>query len=73
MIVKQYNNRGRVLEDFRMYDLAAKKRKSDVLSQGTGNESLTPLLTPDSAFKVRDLIHNSLDIDKEILGLKGLL
>ena len=55
--MKQYENRGNVLEDFQMYDLAAKQKKSDVSSQGTGNESLTPLLTPDPTYKVKELIH----------------
>lgn len=71
MIVKQYENRGRILEDFQMYDLAAKQKKSDVSSQGTGNESLTPLLTSDSTYKVKDLIHNTQEIDKKILGIEG--
>ena len=70
MIVKQYENRGLVLEDFQMYDLAAKQKKSDVLSQGTGNDSLSPLLTSDSAYKVKDLIHNTQENDKKILGIE---
>lgn len=70
MIVKQYENRGLVLEDFQMYDLAAKHKKSDVLSQGTGNDSLSPLLTSDSAYKVKDLIHNTQENDKKILGIE---
>ena len=59
------------MEDFRMYDLAAKDKKSDVSSQGTGNESLTPLLTSDFAYKVKDLIHNSKEQDKKLLGISN--
>ena len=69
LVVKQYENRGNILDDFQMYDLAAKQKKSDVLSQGTGDNSLTPLLTSDSQYKVRDLIHNLQEQDKKVIGI----
>ena len=71
ILVRQLKNKGRIMEDFRMYDLAAKDKKSDVSSQGTGNESLTPLLTSDFAYKVKDLIHNSKEQDKKLLGISN--
>ena len=71
MVVKQYENRGNVIEEFRMYDAASKQKKSSASSQGTGNESLTPLLTPDSVYKVKDLIHNSQEEDKKLVGIEG--
>lgn len=70
MLVKQYKNRGAVMEDFRMYDMAAKQKKSDALSHGTGTESLTPMLASDSFYKVKELIHNSQEKDKKLIGIE---
>jgi hypothetical protein len=44
-----------------------RNKKSDVSSQGTGNKSLTPKLTSDSANKVKYLIHNTQEDDKKNL------
>lgn len=69
MIVKQYENRGKILEDFQLYDLSAKQKKTDASSVVRGNNSLTPTSAPVSAYKVKDLIHSSQEKDQKLLGI----
>ena len=69
LIVKQYENRGFVLDDFQLYDLGTKQEKTGNQTQGTGTNALTPLQLPVSRYKVKDLIHSTQELDKKIIGI----
>ncbi|MBP5561183.1 MAG: hypothetical protein J6X70_05225 [Muribaculaceae bacterium] len=69
LIVKQYENRGSVLDDFQLYDLGTKQEKTGNQTQGTGTKALTPLQSPVSRYKVKDLIHSTKEEDQKILGI----
>ena len=71
LLVKQYENRGMVLDDFRLYDLSAKQEKTDASSVVRGENTLTPTSAPVSGYKVRELIHSSQVNDQKLLGIDG--
>lgn len=45
--------------------------KPDAVSQGTGQNALTPLSASNSGYKVKQLIHSSQENDKKLLGITG--
>lgn len=69
LVVKQHENRGDILEDFRLYDLHTRKKKTDTLTQGTGQNALAPLTASVSGYKVKDLIHSTQENDQKVLGI----
>lgn len=69
LLVKQFENRGFVLDDFRLYDLHSREKKTDASSVVRGDKALTPTSAPVSAYKVKDLIHSTQAEDKKLLGL----
>lgn len=72
LIVKQYENRGNVLDDFQLYDLHSRKEKTGAPSRGTGQNALTPTVSaPVSEYKVKDLIHSTQEYDQKLLGITG--
>lgn len=69
LVVKQYENRGYILDDFQLYDLHSREKKSDAVSQATGQNALTSLSASDSGYKVKDLIHSTQENDQKLLGI----
>ena len=69
MVVKQYENRGMVLEDFRLYDLTAKKGKTDASTVVRGASALAPTSASVSSYKVKELVHSTQEGDRKLLGL----
>ena len=69
MVVKQYENRGMVLEDFRLYDLTAKKGKTDASTVVRGASALAPTSASVSSYKVKELVHSTQERDRKLLGL----
>ena len=49
--------------------LSAKKEKTGNQTQGTGTDALTPLQSPVSGYKIKDLIHSTQEEDLKILGI----
>ena len=72
MVVKQYENEGSVLEDFQLYDLHARQKKTDAIVTEYGAESLAqPKIASESGYKVKDLIHSTQAEDKKMLEIDG--
>ena len=69
LVVKQYENRGCVLEDFQLYDLHARQEKTGASYAVRGDKALTPTSAPVFSYKVKDLIHSTQENDIKILGL----
>ena len=70
LVVKQYENRGKVLEDFCLFDLHSKQEKTEASSAVRDKIVLTPAsASVKSAYKVKDLIYNSKAEDRKLLGL----
>ena len=70
LVVNQHKNRGFVLDDYQLYDLRTKE-KSGAVSQATGQNALTSLSAPDSRYKVKDLIWNNKESDKNLIGINN--
>ena len=58
LLVKQFINRGAVLEEFRLADLSSRKEKTDA-SSGVRGQALTPPSASVSEYKVKDLIYST--------------
>lgn len=69
LLVKRYENNGRVIEHLQLYDLSAKQKKSDAENSQMGQPALTSTIASDLRYKVKDLIHTSQVQDKELLGI----
>lgn len=69
LTVKQYENRGVVLDDIHLYDLASKPKKPVAVSRGTGAKALTPTSASGLGYKVKDLIHSTKKEDQKLLGI----
>ena len=69
LVVKQYENRGCVLEDFQLYDLHARQEKTGASYAVRGDKALTPTSAPVFSYKVKDLIHSTQENDIKLLGL----
>lgn len=72
MVVKRFIDRkGDVLEDFSMYDLGVHKEKTDsrFANVGTPDGGLVTASEPASGYKVKDLIFDTQEKDKELIGL----
>ena len=71
LVVKEFENRGKIIDGLHLYDLSAKKRKPNAVSRGTGTKALTPSSASGSDYKVKDLIHSTKTNDQKLLGIKG--
>ena len=71
LIVKQYENGGYILEGYQLYDLSSKliKTKTDASYTVRDSESLAPVSAPVSAYKIRDLIHDTQENDQKICDM----
>ena len=70
MIVKELENKGAVLEELSLYNVSIHKEKgSEVQPLNASNEVGGITSKPISVYKVKDLIHNTQEIDKKILNL----
>ena len=72
MIVKELINYGLVLEELSLYDVNIKReRDSQYLQLNAPTELGSVITEPQSAYKVKDLIHNSKEQDKKLLGISN--
>ena len=70
LVVKQYENRGIVLDEFQLFDLHSKQEKTEASSVVRGENALTPTSASVlSGYKVKDLIHSTQAEDLKLLGL----
>lgn len=70
LIIKELENKGVVLEELSLYNVSMHKEKSSAVQPlNASNEVGGITAKPYSFYKIKDLIHNSQEIDKKILGL----
>lgn len=69
LVVKRYENRGLVLDDYQLYDLSAKENKTDAVTRATGQNALTSPSASVSGYKVKEIIHISQENDQKLLGI----
>lgn len=70
LLVKELENKGKVLEDLSLYNISMHKENSSAVQPlNASNEVGGITAEPYSYYKVKDLIHNSQEIDKEIVGI----
>jgi hypothetical protein len=70
LIIKELENKGVVLEELSLYNVSIHKEKSSAVQPlNASNEVGGITAKPYSYYKVKDLIHNSQEEDKKILGL----
>jgi hypothetical protein len=70
LVVKELINKDEVLDDLSLYNMAMHKEKTPSNTNvGTSNDGLVYSDSVISVYKVKDLIHNTQEIDKKILGI----
>ncbi len=70
LVVKELINKDEVLDDLSLYNMAMHKEKTPSNTNvGTSNDELVYSDSVISVYKVKDLIHNTQEIDKKILNL----
>lgn len=70
LVVKELINKDEVLDDLSLYNMAMHKEKTPSNTNvGTSNDGLVYSDSVISVYKVKDLIHNTQEIDKKILNL----
>ena len=70
LVVKELENKGKVLEELSLYNVSMHKEKNSAVQPlNASNEVGGITAEPNSYYKVKDLIHNSQKIDKEIVGI----
>lgn len=70
LVIKELVNRGRVLDELSLYNVSMHKEKGSQRKQLNAPTELGSDITNlKTAYKVKDLIHNSQTVDKEILGI----
>lgn len=70
LLVKELENKGKVLEELSLYNVSMHKEKNSAVQPlNASNEVGGITAEPNSYYKVKDLIHNSQKIDKEIVGI----
>lgn len=74
LLVKELENKGVVIEELSLYNVSMhKERGSAIQPLNASNEVGGITAKPQSFYKVKELIHNSQEIDKKILELMRLL
>ena len=70
MVVKQYENKGHVLDELSLYNVSMHKERTSLNTNvGTSRDGLVYSNDILSAYKVKDLIHNTQAGDRKLLGL----
>ena len=72
LVIKELENKGVVLDELSLYNVSMHKEKGSVVQPLNASKEVGGITTkPNSAYKVKDLIHNTQELDKEILGIEG--
>ena len=72
LVVKELENKGVVLEELSLYNVSLHKENGSAIQPlNASNEVGGIIAKPQSRYKVKDLIHNSQEIDKQIVGVEG--
>ena len=72
LVVKELENKGIVLDELSLYNVSMHKEKGSVVQPLNASEEVGGITTePKSVYKIKELIHNSQELDKEIVGIFG--
>lgn len=72
LVIKELINRDRVLDELSLYNVSMHKEKGSAIQLlNASNEVGSITAKPQSAYKVKDLIHNSQEQDKKLLGISN--
>lgn len=72
LVVKELENKGVVLDELSLYNVSMHKEKGSVVQPLNASEEVGGITTePKSVYKIKELIHNSQELDKEIVGISG--
>lgn len=71
LVVKELENKGVVLDELSLYNVSMHKEKGSAVQPLSASKEVGGITTkPISAYKVKDLIHNTQENDKKILGIE---
>lgn len=72
LVVKELENKGVVLEDLSLYNVSMHKENGSVVQPLNASKEVGGITTkPYPAYKFKDLIHNTQEIDKKIVGINN--
>ena len=70
LVIKELMNKGRVLDDLSLYNMSMHKRKTSSTNlNASGEDAGVPNENVLSGYKVKEIIHNSQENDRKLLGL----
>lgn len=69
LVIKELMNKGRVLDDLSLYNMSMHKEKTPPTNLNTSEDAGVPNGNVPSGYKVKEIIHNSQENDRKLLGL----